>query len=185
MTELEPPTSLPLGTSISGAWSVARATRFQLCYAVLAERLRPDVPASAVAVPDLLRQVFELRVVGARFEQQYRVSRVFRQAGGDNRARGPGPDDDRVVNHACLSWALAPFALTSGGLGPYPELRRRPVAWTGMSKRARLDRQSRLLAWSARTTPVTVLERGRTTSNGYPLTWDVMGQSRARLVLSL
>ena len=67
--------------------------------AVLAERLRPDVPASTVAVPDLLRQVFELRVVGARFEQQYRAPRVFRQPGGDHRARGPGPDDDRVVDH--------------------------------------------------------------------------------------
>ena len=58
-------------------------------------------------------------------------------------------------------------------------------AVVGHSKRARLARQSRLLIWSARTTPETVPAEGRLTSNGYPLTLDVMGHIRAKLVFPL
>ena len=52
-------------------------------------------------------------------------------------------------------------------------------------KRACRDLQSRLLIWSARTTPDMALWDGSGTSKGYPFEVDVMGQRRARLVLSL
>ena len=45
--------------------------------------------------------------------------------------------------------------------------------------------QSKLFTWSARTAPVTDNPVGTRTSNGYPLTWLVIGQQRARPTFAL
>ena len=46
-------------------------------------------------------------------------------------------------------------------------------------------RQSKLLTWSDSTTPATFRPGGMTTSKGYPLTWRVIGQNKARPTLPL
>lgn len=51
--------------------------------------------------------------------------------------------------------------------------------------RALRARQSRLLAWSARTSPETGPDRGSNTSYGQPFTADVIGQQSAKLLTSL
>ena len=64
-----------------------------------------DVDFGVVAELHLFGQLLELRIVGARLDQQHVLAVVLGQAAGDNRASGARPNHDVIVLHT----SLAPF----------------------------------------------------------------------------
>ena len=90
---LEPPVTLPRGTSIGGARSVAVAVNCQLCGSVVnhagwpaAVRIAGGVGGGSKAVLQLVGQQFKIGIVRPSLQQQHRASRVF-----DSRAASAEP----------------------------------------------------------------------------------------------